>query len=47
MHGCAFETRSEACDAITHYTDNDYNAKRRRSAARNNFELANADQLAA
>ena len=51
VHGCAFETRSEAYDAISDYIDNYYNAKRRHSAAGNqspiNFELANAGQLAA
>ncbi|MFZ5897493.1 MAG: IS3 family transposase [Myxococcota bacterium] len=50
MHGCAFETRSEAYDAISDYIEN-YNAKRRHSAADNlspiNFELAHAAQLAA
>lgn len=51
VHGCAFETRSEAYDAISDYIENYYNAKRRHSAAGNqspiNFELANTDQLAA
>jgi hypothetical protein len=50
VHGCAFETRSEAYDAISDYIENYYNAKRRPSAARNlspiNFELANAAQIA-
>jgi transposase InsO family protein len=51
VHGCAFETRTEAYDAISHYIENYYNAKRRHSAADNqspiNFELAHAAQLAA
>jgi transposase InsO family protein len=51
VHGCAFETRSEAYDAISHYIENYYNAKRRHSAAGNqspiNFELAHSAQLAA
>jgi transposase InsO family protein len=51
VHGCAFETRSEAYDAISDYIENYYNAKRRHSAADNlspiNFELAHAAQLAA
>jgi len=51
VHGCAFETRSEAYDAISGYIENYYNAKRRHSAAGNqspiNFELAKAGQLAA
>jgi putative transposase len=51
VHGCAFETRSEAYDAISHYIENYYNAKRRHSAAGNqspiDFELANSGQLAA
>src|SRR5262249_17823935 len=51
VHGCAFETRSEAYDAIAHYIENYYNAKRRHSAAGNqspiNFELAHSAQLAA
>jgi transposase InsO family protein len=51
VHGCAFETRSEAYDAISDYIENYYNAKRRHSAAGNqspiNFELANTDLLAA
>ena len=51
VHGCAFETRSEAYDAISNYIENYYNAKRRHSAAGNqspiNFELANSGQLAA
>ena len=51
VHGCAFETRSEAYDAISDYIENYYNAKRRHSAAGNqspiNFELANAGELAA
>jgi len=51
VHGCAFETRSEAYDAISEYIDHYYNAKRRHSAAGNlspiNFELAHAGQLAA
>lgn len=51
VHGCAFETRSEAYDAISGYIENYYNAKRRHSAAGNqspiNFELANSGRLAA
>lgn len=51
VHGRAFETRSEAYDALSDYIDNYYNAKRRHSAAGNqspiNFELAHAAQLAA
>ena len=51
VHGCAFETRSEAYDAISDYIENYYNAKRRHSAADNqspiNFELANAPRIAA
>ena len=51
VHGCAFETRSEAYDAISDYIENYYNAKRRHSAAGNqspiNFELANSGRLAA
>jgi putative transposase len=51
VHGCAFETRSEAYDAISDYIENYYNAKRRHSAAGNqspiNFELAYSAQLAA
>jgi putative transposase len=51
VHGCAFETRSEAYDAVSDYIENYYNAKRRHSAAGNqspiNFELANSGQLAA
>jgi putative transposase len=51
VHGCAFETRSEAYDAISNYIENYYNAKRRHSAAGNqspiNFELANSGRLAA
>jgi putative transposase len=51
VHGCAFETRSEAYDAISNYIDNYYNAKRRHSAAGNqspiSFELANSGRLAA
>jgi transposase InsO family protein len=51
VHGCAFETRSEAYDAISHYIENYYNAKRRHSSAGNqspiNFELAYSAQLAA
>jgi transposase InsO family protein len=51
VHGCAFETRSEAYDAISDYIENYYNAKRRHSAADNqspiNFELANSARLAA
>ncbi|MDX2052299.1 MAG: IS3 family transposase, partial [Polyangiaceae bacterium] len=50
-YGCAFETRSEAYDAISRYIENYYNAKRRHSAAGNqspiNFELAYSAQLAA
>jgi transposase InsO family protein len=51
VHGCAFQTRSEAYDAISNYIDNYYNPKPRHSAAGNlspiNFELAHAGQLAA
>jgi transposase InsO family protein len=51
VHRCAFQTRSEAYDAISRYIENYYNAKRRHSAAGNqspiNFELANPGQLAA
>lgn len=51
VHGCAFETRSEAYDAISDYIENYYNAKRRHSAAGNqspiNFELAHSAQPAA
>jgi transposase InsO family protein len=51
VHGCAFETRSEAYDAISDYIDNYYNPKRRHSAAENlspiNFELAHSARLAA
>jgi putative transposase len=51
VHGCAFETRSEAYDAISAYIENYYNAKRRHSAAGNqspvNFELARCAQVAA
>jgi transposase InsO family protein len=51
VHGCAFETRSEAYDRISEYIENYYNAKRRHSAAQNlspiNFELAHPAQLAA
>lgn len=51
VHGCAFETRSEAYDAISDYIENYYNSKRRHSAAGNqspiNFELAHSAQLAA
>lgn len=51
VHGCAFQTRSEAYDALSNYIDNYYNAKRRHSSAGNlspiNFELAHAGQLAA
>lgn len=51
VHGCAFETRSEAYDAISDYIENYYNAKRRHCAAGNqspiNFELAYSANLAA
>jgi putative transposase len=51
VHGCAFETRSEAYDAISNYIENYCNPKRRHSAVGNvspiNFELANSGQLAA
>jgi putative transposase len=51
VHRCAFQTRSEAYDAISDYIENYYNAKRRHSAAGNqspiNFELAHSAQLAA
>jgi len=50
VHGCAFETGSEAYGAVSDYIEN-YNAKRRHSAAGNqsptNFELANSGRLAA
>lgn len=35
VHGCAFETRTEACDTISDYIENYYNAKRRHSAVGN------------
>jgi len=51
VHGCAFETRTEAYDAISDYIENYYNPKRRHSAAENqspiNFELAHSARLAA
>lgn len=51
VHRCAFQTRSEAYDAISDYIENYYNAKRRHSAAGNlspiHFELAHSAQLAA
>lgn len=51
VYGCAFETRTEAYDAISEYIENYYNAKRRHSAAGNqspiNFELAHTTRLAA
>ena len=51
VHGCAFETRSEAYDVISDYIENYYNTKRRHSAAGNqspiNFELAHSALLAA
>jgi transposase InsO family protein len=51
VHGCAFQTRTEAYDAISDYIENYYNPKRRHSAVGNqspiNFELARAAQLAA
>ena len=51
VHGCAFETRSEAYDAISDYIENYYNPKRRHSAVGNvspiNFELANRPRIAA
>ena len=51
VHGCAFQTRTEAYDAIANYIENYYNPKRRHSAAGNqspiNFEQAHAAQLAA
>lgn len=51
VHGCAFETRTEAYDAISDYIENYYNPKRRHSAAGNlspiNYELAHVGQLAA
>jgi putative transposase len=34
-HGCAFETRTEAYDAISDYIETYYNPKRRHSAAGN------------
>jgi transposase InsO family protein len=49
VHDCAFETRSDAYDAISDYIENYYNAKRRHSAVGNvpvNFELANAPRIA-
>ena len=51
VHGCAFQTRSEAYDAISRYIDHYYNPERRHSAAGFlspiNFELAHSAQLAA
>lgn len=51
VHGCAFETRSEAYDAISDYIENYYNPKRRHSAAKYlspiNCELAHRQQVAA
>jgi putative transposase len=51
VHGCAFETRSEAYDAMSDYIENYYNAKRRHSAVGNvspiNFALANTPRIAA
>ncbi|RYZ07810.1 MAG: hypothetical protein EOO73_10795 [Myxococcales bacterium] len=51
VHRGAFETRSEAYDAISRYIENYYNAKRRHSVAGNQspikFELAYSAQLAA
>ena len=51
VHGCAFETRTEAYDAISDFIENFYNAKRLHSAVGNvspiNFELANSGRLAA
>jgi transposase InsO family protein len=51
VHGCAFETRSEAYDAISDYIENYYNPKRRHSAVGNvspiNFELVNTPRIAA
>jgi putative transposase len=51
VHGCAFETRSEAYDAISDYIENYYNPKRRHSAVGNvspiKFELANTPRVAA
>ena len=51
VHGCAFETRSEAYDAISDYIENYYNPKRRHSAVGNvspiNFELVNATRIEA
>jgi hypothetical protein len=51
VHGCAFETRSEAYDAISDYIENYYNPKRRHSAVGNvspiTFELATAPRIAA
>ncbi len=51
VHGKAFQTRTEAYDAIAQYIDHYYNAKRPHSAARSmsptRFELASAHQHAA
>ena len=51
VHGCAFQTRTEAYDAVSDYIENYYNAKRRHSAAGNQspiaFELGHAKPLAA
>lgn len=51
VHGCAFETRTEAYDAFSDYIENYYTAKRRHSAAGKlspvNFERAHVGQLAA
>lgn len=51
VHGCAFETRTEAYDAIGKYIENYENAKRRHHAVGNvspfNSELANPGRLAA
>jgi putative transposase len=51
VHGCAFQTRSEAYDSISDYIENYYNPERRHSAADNlspvNFELTHRHQLAA
>jgi transposase InsO family protein len=51
VHGCAYQTRTEAYDSISQYIENYYNAKRRHSAAGNltpiDFELDRAQPVAA